>query len=364
VTSPARPQGTTPGPIPATTEPPRATRERGWRGVLAALLALVILPTIPQLRLLAPIDQVLLLIAPAMAACAVAAWWRGGRVTFALVWLVLATWIVFGPVRADPAYAWLARGWSVVLASAFGVMHVVMPRHRFLARALAALAVTAMVGVVVLLLSGSGSFSQFHQTVVGEIESRLAASIDMVSQAMQSPQWQRLAEGSPTFARLAADSADQLQQFAGVAKNIYVAMLAIESLAVLAVTWSLFHRVSRTRIGAPLAPLREFRFSDQLVWGLVVSIVLVLLPAFSGMRVAGFNLLIFFGVLYALRGLGVLAWYFSAHRIGFALVIVVAVLALPLTSLFSLGVGLGDTWLDWRARARTATRPPSTSRDN
>jgi hypothetical protein len=236
-------------------------------------------------------------------------------------------------------------------------MHIVMPRHRFLPRALAALAVAAMLGIAVLMLSGPGSFEQFHQTVIAEIERRLTASVDMVSQAMQSPQWQRLSESSPTFARLATDSAEQLQQFASVSKNVYIAVLAIESLAALAVTWALFHRVSRTRIGAPLAPLREFRFSDQLVWGLVVSIVLLVLPTFSGLRAVGLNLVIFFGLLYALRGLGVMAWYFAAHRVGFALVMVVAVLALPLTSLFSLGVGLGDTWLDWRARARTTNRP-------
>src|SRR3712207_8406043 len=34
-------------------------------------------------------------------------------------------------------------------------------------------------------------------------------------------------------------------------------------------------RVSRARIGPPLAPLREFRFNDQLVWGLVAGITAV-----------------------------------------------------------------------------------------
>jgi hypothetical protein len=356
MTSPAQ---ATPEPVTATTNPPRPVRERGWRGVIAAIFALAILPTIPQLRLLTPIDQVLLLIAPIMAACAVAAWWRGGRLSFALVWLVLAAWILSGPIRAVGSFAMLERAWCVLLAASFGVTHVVMPRHRFLPRALAAIAATTMISVVILMLSGGGSFEQLHTTLVSEIDLRLTASIDMVSEAMRSAQWQRLAQSSPAFARLAEDSAQQLQQFANVARNIYVAVLAIESLAALAVTWALFHRVSRARIGAPLAPLREFRFSDQLVWGLVVSIVVLVLPTFTGLRAAGLNLLIFFGVLYALRGLGVLTWYFAAHRIGFALVMVVAVLALPLTSLFSLGVGLGDTWLDWRARPRAATRPPS-----
>ncbi len=356
MTSPAR---ATPEPLSAVAPPP-AARERGWRGVLGALFALVILPTIPQLRLLTPVDQVLLLIAPAMAICAVAAWWRGGRIAFALLWLVLAAWIVAGPVRANDSFAMLERAWCVALAGTFGVMHVVMPRHRFLPRALAAIAATAMIAIIVLAVSGGGNgFEQLHTVVVGEIDRRLAASVDMVTQAMSSPQWQRLAQSSPTFAKFAQDSTLQLQQFANVATDIYAAVLAIESLAALAVTWALFHRVSRARIGAPLAPLREFRFSDQLVWGLVVSIVLLVLPTFSGLRAMGLNLLIFFGALYALRGLGVLAWYLASHKVGLVLVMIVAILALPLTSLFSIGVGLGDTWLDWRGRPRVTPRPPS-----
>jgi hypothetical protein len=354
MTSPAR---ATPEPLSAAAPPP-ASRERGWRGVLGALFALVILPTIPQLRLLTPIDQILLLIAPAMAVCAVAAWWRGGRIGFALLWLVLAAWIVAGPVRANDSFAMLERAWSVVLAGSFGVMHVVMPRHRFLPRALAAIATTTMIAILVLTANGNG-FEQMHSVVVAEIDQRLAASVDMVTQALSSPQWQRLAQSSPTFAKFAEDSTLQLQQFASVAKSVYAAVLAIESLAALAVTWALFHRVSRTRIGSPLAPLREFRFSDQLVWGLVVSIVLLVLPTFSSLRAMGLTLLIFFGALYALRGLGVLAWYFASHKVGLVLVMIVAILALPLTSIFSIGVGLGDTWLDWRGRPRVTPRPPS-----
>jgi predicted membrane protein DUF2232 len=362
MTVPARPQGATPEQLTSAVAPPPASRERGWRGVLGALLALAVLPTIPQLRLLTPVDQILLFLAPAMAACAVAAWWRGGRVTFALVWLVLATWVIAEPVRAIDSFATLERAWCVILAATFGVSHVVMPRHRFLERALAAIAATTLIAVVILALTGSG-FEQLHRIVVAEIDRRLASSVDMVAEAMRSAQWQRLEASSPAFARFAADSAQQLQQFATVAKSVYAAVLAIESLAALAVTWALFHRVSRTRVGAPLAPLREFRFSDQFVWGLVASIVLLVLPTFSGLRAVGLNLSIFFGALYALRGFGVLAWYFASHRVGFALVMIVAVLALPLTSLFSIGVGLGDTWLDWRGRARAASPPSSPPRD-
>jgi hypothetical protein len=325
--------------------------------VLLALFALAVFPTIPQLRLLAPIDQVLVLVAPAMAACAIAAWWRGGRFGFALLWLVLATWIIASPppTSAAAAFAMLGRGWAVTLAAAFGVMHIVLPRHRFLPRALAAIAVTTLTALVV--LAASSGLEQLHAAVLSEIDRRLAQSVDMVSQAMRSEQWQRLEQSSSAFARFATDSTEQLQQFAAVAKVLYVAVLALESLAALAVTWALFHRVSRARVGPPLSALREFRFSDQLVWGLVVSVVLLALPAFGSLRAVGLNLLVFFGALYAVRGFGVLAWYFSKHRVAFALAMVLGILALPLTTLFSVGVGLGDTWLDWRGRKRGPTPP-------
>jgi cytochrome c oxidase assembly factor CtaG len=71
----------------------------------------------------------------------------------------------------------------------------------------------------------------------------------------------------------------------------------------------------------------------------------------------GLNLLVFFGALYAVRGFGVLAWHFAKHRVAFALAMVLGVLALPLTTLFSVGVGLGDTWLDWRGRKRGPAAP-------
>ena len=58
---------------------PPADRERGWwRGGLATVLFLVA-PAVPLLRIVLPVDQEIVLIAPAIAACAVAGWWAGGQ---------------------------------------------------------------------------------------------------------------------------------------------------------------------------------------------------------------------------------------------------------------------------------------------
>ena len=39
----------------------------------------------------------------------------------------------------------------------------------------------------------------------------------------------------------------------------------------------------RARLGAPLRPLREFRFNDQLVWGLIVGLTIMLLPTLESL---------------------------------------------------------------------------------
>jgi hypothetical protein len=85
------------------------------------------------------------------------------------------------------------------------------------------------------------------------------------------------------------------------------------------------------------------------------------LPTLSAFRTAGGNLLVFFGALYALRGLGVLAWFLAPGAlagglaVGLAMLLwpvlnVIAVLGFMVLLIAALGLGLGDTWADWRRR--------------
>jgi len=129
------------------------------------------------------------------------------------------------------------------------------------------------------------------------------------------------------------------------------ALLALESLAALGLAWGVYHRLSPVTIGPRLGPLTEFRFNDQIIWALAVGLILSLLPAFSDGRNAGFNLLLFFGALYAVRGLGVLAWI-SKGRYIFIIVLSLIPQGVLLLGLLALALGLGDTWLDLRRRAR------------
>jgi hypothetical protein len=144
---------------------------------------------------------------------------------------------------------------------------------------------------------------------------------------------------------------------------VFPALLALESLAALALAWATYHRLGRARLGAPLRPLREFRFNDQLVWGLIVGLTIMLLPTLSAFRGLGENLLVFFGALYAVRGFGVLTWFMAPRNLGIALAVGFIMLCAPVIQVFaflgfmligvaSLALGLGDTWADWRSRVR------------
>ena len=75
----------------------------------------------------------------------------------------------------------------------------------------------------------------------------------------------------------------------------------------------------------------------------------------NSFRTIGLNLLLFFGALYALRGLGVLTWFFAPGRLMVTMTIALAIFMWPLLGVFALGIGLGDTWLDWRSRPRPTT---------
>src|ERR687890_666995 len=99
-----------------------APRELGWRGPILALLALTILPLTP-LRVVTPIEQSVVLLVPALAACALVAWWNGGRAGLALVWVALAAWTLTRPAVSDSAhFDVLARGWSMLVAACFGLV--------------------------------------------------------------------------------------------------------------------------------------------------------------------------------------------------------------------------------------------------
>lgn len=349
-----------------TEAPPAARSERSWGKFLLALLALLLLPAWPQLRAVLPIEQTTLLLVPAIAACALVGWWAGGNLLVAVAWLALAVLVTAAPTPGG-AYRDLARGWGLLLAGSFGLVSLFGNHRPFFSRALTTLVIAFGFAVMMGGLGAAGG-TDVQETISAELARRNASWSAMVDTfIMRYPrEWAQLTERMPDAANFPAETARQLQALSQRGVVLYPALLALESLAVLAVAWAAYHRVSRSRLGAPLAPIRQFRFNDQLVWGLIVGLTLLVLPTLSGFRAAGQNLLVFFGTLYAVRGLGVMAWFLPPNALSRGVTIGVVLLFVPVLQLIavlgffillvaSFGLGLGDTWADWRSRARPTT---------
>lgn len=332
-----------------------APRERGWRRLVLALALALLVPVVPWLRPLVPVERVVVLLVPGLAACALVGWWRGGRFTTALAWTMLSAWMVVQVVRGGgSAFDRLAAGWAVLVAALFGIVALLSGARPFLGRALATAGLALTLGTVAVAI-GDGTGRRVQQVVATELERRTMLSVRQWDANVSSPEWRELFSRDDGVAAMETEVRAQLLALPAVGLTLFPALLALESVAVLALAWALYHRLSRARIGPPLARVREFRFNDQLVWGLIVGVTLLVLPAFADFREPGWNLIVFFGALYLLRGFGVLTWFLAPRGLAMALLFGVALLLPPLVGAAALWFGLGDTWFDWRSRPRSQT---------
>jgi hypothetical protein len=336
---------------------PRTDRERGWWRVGLATLLFLVAPAVPMLRIILPVDQVLVLVAPALAACAVAGWWAGGRLPLALAWIAIAAWVLVMFTSSTGSFGYLVCGWSVLLAAAFAALMIFTRREE--SRPLSAQAFAA-IGLTLLLAGGATiATKQGPATVVqmvsNEATKRSEQSLADWHQATGSKEWTDFFAGNPDAKTIVTAMESQFEAAPAVAATLFPSLVALESLIALAIAWALYHRLGRERLGPPLARLRDFRFSDQFVWGLVAGLAMIVVPGLGSMSAVGANLLVFFGALYALRGVGVGIWFLSPGPIMMAFLIVFALVFPPVLGVLGVGLGVGDTWLNWRARARPKT---------
>lgn len=340
-----------------------APGERGWARPLLALLAFLLLPSAPPLAAVLPITSTYVLLVPAVAVCMLVGWWFGGRLLPAVLWGGAVVYLLVDVAPRLTAYGSLIWGWGVLLAAAFGVVSLFDRRRRFFPRALLAVALALVASGTVLLMRDGGA-RRVRELVMQHDEQHIATWMQQM-RAADSANPDAMRDLLTPYKPLGVRSLDDVESklFRPVSqrtKGVIPAILALESLAALALAWSLYHRLSRTRLGAPLAPWREFRFNDQLVWGLIVGLTILLLPltapdlagTMASLRGLGINLLVFFGVLYALRGIGVLAWFIAPGGPVAAVLLGILMLFIPVLNVGAVLLGVGDTWFDWRRRAR------------
>lgn len=332
-----------------------STPQRGWWWLGLALMTFLIAVELPIAQTLLPIHRALLLLLPLVAACSLVGWWNGGSAARATVALALAIWSVADAVRGGVSSDVLAAAWSTLAGGCLGLSLMASRSSRFLGKGVVAVLSALIVSALLVVVTPSGP-AAFDRTVDAVLEVRGNADLN---------NWHVARSQMTRASTTRADSATTVvmdrfeQSLAGLprlARLVLPSMLALQTLVAMALAWSLFHRISRTRLGDDLARLRDFRFNDHWIWSVIVGLVLALLPALESLRPLGVNLLMFFGALYAMRGAGVLAWFLRPGRTLLGLMLGVALLLLLRDgAAIVLGlVGLGDTWADWRRRIRPA----------
>ena len=133
-------------------------------------------------------------------------------------------------------------------------------------------------------------------------------------------------------------------------------MLALQTLAGLALAWQLHLRLTSPALGAPLARFRDFRIGDAWVWGMIAWLGVLILPVSGALQVAGTNLGLVAATLYVLRGAAIVAAFAEAFGVSATALVIAAgaaaAFALPL--LFVLPglctLGITDTWYHYRRR--------------
>jgi len=370
-----------------------APQEGGWRWFVLALVLMVLVTAAPvwpaslslvagAIRLLLPVEQFALLVLVAIASCAIIGWWSGSRLVTALLWAAAAGYVIWKVPLPFSGYGAFGRGWAVTLGASFGLVCLVSPRQALLLRALGAIGVAAIItaaGFTTRTTGGSTLFDGPAQMLSQEYQRRLGESLESWRSRSDTESWRAFAQRFPEAAERATRMENLLVALAeplsgagstrglvpGPLVSIAPALLALESLVALALGWAAYHRLSRVRIGPPLGALRDVRFNDQLVWGLVVGVTVLLLPTLAEWRIVGANLCCFFGSLYAFRGAGVLTWWIPdrlAVPALLALVLLVPILG-PVWVVLALvavtfSLGLGDTWRDFRAGAQPRRSSP------
>lgn len=302
-----------------------AGRRSWW---IAPLLLAGYLLTSPKTFLLGPLTLLLLLSRPAT----VREWlWIGISVAAALLMLRLPATLTDRTIRAAGAFFTGA----FVMTSLLGVTSLF--RRALISVGVAAAAVAGWFGAL-----GLGW-------------------TDLVT-SVRAWQWSavralrpELPEIPPASAGIAAGStAEAAAQFATAIEataRLFPAMLAVVAMGGGWLAWVWYHRIAARPIGRPSPPFRDFRFSDQLVWAVVLAAALALAPLGLVPALIGANMLVFLLALYAGRGLAVIqtALVPAPQALGM-LLSAIALLLLPLAVVMCALLGLADTWLDLRRR--------------
>jgi hypothetical protein len=236
---------------------------------------------------------------------------------------------------ASSGFWYFERGWAFLLGGCFLAVSLRWPKGRFLARGLGAV-FAAFAGMGLVFGARPGDWAVVDWAVRSRMELAMSSFLQAV-RVVRGPQ------------AIPAEFEARALETMAVQSFIFPALLGLASLSALGLAWWLHKRLSRSP-GEGLGPLREFRFSDQMIWVLVLGILAFLFSSGTVERI-GVNTVVFMGALYVLRGAAVVLFLTGGLTLlGSILLLVGLLIVAPFVVVGALIIGLGDTWFDLRAR--------------
>lgn len=234
--------------------------------------------------------------------------------------------------------AGLSRGWALMLGASYLALTLVRPTWHVLSRALAAVGIALGAGGLGLALSGRAD----------DLDRMVRTHFETISALTLGDLQTRMPESA-----LVADLRATTEQISALQSEMFPALLALQSLAALALASWWVRRLGRSDSGAfALHRMRDFRFNDQLIWFLIGALLILLLPLGGVADRIAINALVFMAALYALRGLAVFVFLATGSRSlpTMILGLIALVFLYPIAFTAALLMGVGDTWLDVRSR--------------
>ena len=266
-----------------------------------------------------------------------------GETVLAALCLAIAAWTALG--SAD-GFGRVEGAWICLLTGCVAIALSLRPPARagLIGTGLLAIGLAAAMGIVLVAVT-SFSWDELRWLAGRHFGAQARQITEAMSRALADT------EGGADTLETLGQALDEVVSFVA---RFLPALILIQSLAALAAGWALYRVVARHPEGGPLPPLRDFRFSDHLIWGVVVALAALVLPGAHALRPLAGNLATFFGALYIVRGLGVVAALSAAAGIGGPVAalmsFIVTLFLLPLVVFGALALGVSDTWIDWRAR--------------
>ena len=232
---------------------------------------------------------------------------------------------------------YLERGWALLLGGCFVGLSLARPQMKVSDRALGSV-LGALVLATMLMTLRPGAWSAVDWVISDRVRATVAQVISLGGGEVLAP------------AVITA-----LYQTSEARISVFPALTALGSMAALLLSWWLFAVFSGHR-DETLGPIKNFRFSDHLIWILLAGLFLLFTRWSEPLQRVGSNAVVFMSALYAVRGAAVLVFIAGGISIlGYAIIIFGLVIVPPIVLGGAVVIGIGDTYLDFRQRVKRLT---------